>query len=165
MTSVEVVRRYSKHDLTGVGLDRLRATLAAGSGPRRSDARSRPQRFKLEQRLDASIPAQIVADYGAGMPTTQLTVKYGLSKASVLRLLHEAGVEMRRQPFSEQEVAEAVRLYASGLSVAAISARLGGHPSKVWRALRAGGVILRPPRNRPPTPGSRRSGDAVNLDG
>ena len=143
------MHRYSKHDLTGVGLDRLRAMLAAGHR-RRADARSRPQRYKLDQRLDASAPAQVVADYEAGMPTTQLTVKYGLSKASVLRLLHEAGVEMRRQPFSEQELDEAVRLYASGLSTAAIGAQLGAHPSKVWRALRARGVALRPPRNRPP---------------
>ena len=146
---MEVVQRYS--DLTGVGLDRLIATLAAGIGCRRSDARNRPQRFKLEQRLDASIPAQIVADYGAGMPTTQLTLKYGLSKASVLRLLHEAGTEMRRrQPFSEQKVDEAIRLYASGLSVAAIGSRLGVHPTTMWRTLRARGVVLRPPRNRPP---------------
>jgi hypothetical protein len=145
---VEVVQRYSKHDLTGVGLDRLRATLAAGSGRRRSESRSRPPRYKLDQRLDASVPAQVVADYKAGAPTTQLTGKYGLSKASVLRLLHEAGVEMRRQPFSKQDVDEAVRLYASGLSVAAIGSRLDAHPSKVWRALKARSVVLRPPRNR-----------------
>lgn len=147
---MEVVHRYSKHDLNGVGLDRLRATLAAGIGHRRPEARSRPQRYKLDQRLDASVPAEVVADYEAGMPTTQLTVKYGLSKASVLRLLHEAGTEMRRQPFSGQELNEAVRLYASGLSTAAIGAQHGVHPSKVWRALRARGVAMRPPRNRPP---------------
>jgi hypothetical protein len=64
------------------------------------------------------------------MPTTQLNVKYGLSKASVLRLLHEARIEMRRQ----QEVDEAVRLYASGLSIAATGSQLDTHPSKVWRA-------------------------------
>jgi hypothetical protein len=84
------VQRYSKHDLTGVGRDRLRATLAAGISRGRSDARSRSPRYKLDQRLDASVPAQVVADYAAGMPTTHLTGKYGLSKASVLRLLHEA---------------------------------------------------------------------------
>jgi hypothetical protein len=154
------VHRYSKHDLTGVGLDRLRATLADGSGRRRSDTRSRPLRYKLDQRLDASVPAGVVADYKAGMPTTQLTGKYGFSKASVLRLLHEAGTEMRRQPFCEQEVDEAVRLYGSGLSVAAIGLRLGAHPSKVWRALVTRGVDLRPPRNRPP-----RSRPALGANG
>ena len=143
------MQRYSKHDLTGVGLDRLRATLAAGADRRRQDARSRPQRFKLDQRLDASVPAKVVADYEAGMPTTELTGKYDLSKASVLRLLHEAGVQIRRQPFSQQAVDEAVRLYGSGLSVAAIGLRLGAHPGKVWRALRARSVVMRPPRNRP----------------
>lgn len=151
LTQVEVVHRYSKPDLTGVGLDRLAATLAAQLGDRRSDIRRQPRRFKLDQRLDVSLPAQVVADYKAGVTTTQLTGKYGLSKASVLRLLHDAGAEMRRQPFLDQEVDEAARLYASGLSVAAIGLRLGAHPSKVWRALRARGVTLRPPRNRPAT--------------
>ena len=94
---MEVVHRYSKHDLTGAGLDRFRATLAAGIGGGRSAAKNRPRRFKLDQRLDASVPAQVVADYEAGIPTTQLTVRYGLSKASVLRLLHEAGVHMRQR--------------------------------------------------------------------
>lgn len=37
----------------------------------------------------------MVADYESGMPTIQLTERYGLCKASVLRLLHEAGTEMR----------------------------------------------------------------------
>lgn len=55
----------------------------------------------------------------------------------------EAEAEIRRQPFSERELDEAVRLYVWGLSVAAIGARLGAHPSKVWRALKARGVALR----------------------
>lgn len=99
----------------------------------------------------------MVADYEAGMSTTQLTGEYGLRKASVLRLLHEAGTDMRRrQPFSERQVDEAARLYASGLSVAAIGLRLEAHPSTVWRTLKARGVTLRPPRNRRPTPSPDR---------
>jgi hypothetical protein len=156
---VEVVHRYSKHDLTGDSLVRMRAVLAAGTDGKRPAARNRPQRYKLDQRLDASIPAQVVADYEAGMPTTQLSGKYGLSKASVLRLLHEARAEMRRQPFSGQELDEAVRLYALGLSTAAIGAQFGAHPSKVWRALRARGVAMRPPRNRPSASGDSRGGN------
>lgn len=58
---------------------------------------------------------------------------------------------MRRQPFSDQTMDEAARLYASGLSVAVIGLRLGAHPSKVWMAWKARGVPLRPPRNRPAT--------------
>jgi hypothetical protein len=158
---VEVVHRYSKHDLIGAHLDRVRVMLTAGIEGRRSTVQDRPRRHKLDQRLDASVPAQVVADYEAGMPTTQLTGKYGLSKASVLRLLHEAGAEMRRQPFSEQEVSEAAQLYASGLSIAAVGLRLEAHPSKVWRALRAQGVALRPPRNRRPAAAGHHSDDVA----
>lgn len=64
------MQRYSKHDFTGDGLDRLRGTLAAGIGRRRSDTRTRPKRYKLDQRLDGSVPAAVVTDYEAGMPTT-----------------------------------------------------------------------------------------------
>lgn len=148
------MQRYSKHDLTGVGLDRLVAALAGGGCQSTSAARRQPPRHKLEQRLHASVAAEVVADYEAGMPTTKLTGKYGLGKSSVLRLLRDADVEMRRQPLSEPEVDEAVRLYASGLSVAAVGLRIGANPSTVWRALRARGVALRPPRNRPPASGS-----------
>jgi len=152
------VQRYSKHDLTGVGLDRLVAALAGGVRRSTSVTRCQPLRHKLEQRLDASVAAEVVADYEAGMPTTQLTGKYGLGKSSVLRLLRDADVKMRRQPLSEPEVNEAVRLYASGLSVAGVGLRLVANPSTVWRALRARGVTLRPPRNRSPASGGYRSG-------
>jgi len=141
---VEVVQRYSKHDLTGVGLDRLIATLAAGIHPRLPDADRRPPRHKLDQRSNrAEMAAQVVADYQVGVPTTQLTIKYGLGKSSVLRHLREAGVTMRKQPLTDDEVAEASRLYAAGLSVAQVGAALNLNPSIIWRTLTACGVVMR----------------------
>src|SRR4051794_4857480 len=80
--------------------------------------------------MDASVPAHVVADYEARMPTTQLTLKYGISKASVLRLLREAEPRCGDSPSPRKRVDDAVRLYASGLSVAAIGLRLGAHPEQ-----------------------------------
>lgn len=62
------------------------------AGSQRERAPRGGQRFKLDQRLDPEIVARLVADYEAGVPTTQLTSRYRLGKSSVLRLLAEAGV-------------------------------------------------------------------------
>lgn len=151
--AVEVVQRYSKHDLTGVGLDRLAAKLEQ-SGTRPQPRAAPRQRHKLQHRADRTqLAAYVVADYQAGVPTTQLTVKYDLGKSSVLRFLREADVAMRKQPLTTTEVAEATRLYAAGLSVTAIGAALNLNPSTIWRTLTTRGVAMRQSRNRRPSYG------------
>jgi hypothetical protein len=92
----------------------------------------RSLRFRLtnEQR------AALVADYEAGVPTTELTTRYGLAKGTVLRLLEEAGIAMRRQGLSKGVAEQARLLYESGLSVAAVGERLGQAPTSMARALR-----------------------------
>lgn len=145
---MELVQRYSKQDLTGVGLDRLAELLARAEFRPRSAAPFR-QRYKLQQRTDlAALAAQVVADYEAGMSTTALTAKYDLGKSSVLQLLHGAGVVMRKQPLSEDQVAEAIRLYEAGVSTSRIASMLGLNQSTVWRTLTSRGVAMRPARNR-----------------
>lgn len=98
--------------------------------------------YRLEHRLDASTVTQLVHHYDAGTPTTQLTVAYRLSKASVLQLLQEAGVQMRRQGLDDDQTTEAFRLYASGLSLVRFGEQLGFGPTSVASALRAAGVRL-----------------------
>ena len=82
------------------------------------------------------------------MSTTALTGKYDLGKSSVLQLLHGASVAMRKQPLSEDQVAEATRLYEAGVSTAQIARLLGLNQSTVWRTLTSRGVTMRPARNR-----------------
>jgi hypothetical protein len=94
-------------------------------------------RFTIEQR------AALVADYETGLPTTELTTRYGLAKGTVLRMLEEAGVAMRRQGLTEEIAEQARLLYESGLSVAAVGERLGQAPTSRARALRRIGVTLR----------------------
>lgn len=145
---VELVQRYSKPDLTGVKLDRLVATLDRWATRPQSTAAPR-HRHKLQQRADrAQVAAQVVADYQAGVSTTQLTTKYGIGKSSVLRILREAGVSMRKPPLAEAQIAEATRLYGAGLSVTAVGAALNLNPSTIWRTLISRGVKIRPSRNR-----------------
>jgi len=58
---------------------------------------------------------------------------------------------MRRQPLTDQELAEARQLYESGLSLVAVGDRIGRHHTTVHLSLRRAGVPMRPRR------GGRRS--------
>lgn len=82
-------------------------------------------------------------DYENGTSTTELTVTYRLSKASVLKLLQDAGVQMRRQGLNDEQTEEAIRLYALGLSLMRVGEQLGFRQSTVASALRAAGVRIR----------------------
>src|SRR5690606_40408638 len=53
--------------------------------------------WSLSRRLDNATMAELVRKYEAGIGTPQLCREYKLSKYSVLKVLHEAGVAMRRQ--------------------------------------------------------------------
>jgi transposase-like protein len=147
------VHRYSKHDLTGVGLDRLAELLGRNEARQQSTSPLR-QRYKLQQRTGlAELTVQLVVDYQAGVSTTDLTRRYNLGKSSVLRLLHDAGVAMRNRPLSEAQIAQAIRLYEAGMSTSRIASGLALNQSTVWRTLKARGVAMRP-----------RPGDSERVD-
>lgn len=99
--------------------------------------------YRLHQRLDAAIPAELVRNYQDGTPTTELMKTYRLSKTSVLKLLQEAGVCMRRQGLDDEQTEEAIRLHSSGLSLVRVGELIGFGPTSVANALRAAGVRLR----------------------
>ena len=65
----------------------------------------------LHFRLSKEQRAALVDGYAAGVPTTQLANDYGLAKGTVLRLLEEAGVSMRRQGLSDEMAERAKLLY------------------------------------------------------
>jgi len=130
----EVVVRYSRSsDLLG-RLQRVRDQVRSLHSVQRDDSAYTP--YRLLQRLDAATKAGLVRDYEAGTPTTQLTKSYGLSKASVLKLLQDAGVSLRRQGLDDEQTAQAIRLYESGLSLARVGEQVGFGPSSVANALR-----------------------------
>jgi hypothetical protein len=67
-------------------------------GSKRSPtASATPRIFKVEQRLTGATRADIVAAYEAGTSSTRLTKHFCLGKGTILRLLHEDGVQMRNQ--------------------------------------------------------------------
>ena len=100
--------------------------------------------FPVARRISTETVDQLVSDYKSGVPTTELTGRYGLAKSSVLKLLADRGVVMRRQGLTDAEMEEAIRLYKQGLSVLDVGERIGRSSTVVWRALKKHGVALRP---------------------
>jgi transposase-like protein len=152
---VEVMQRYSNLDILSKTLQVLRtAGLISPDGkpiPRSGRSIEQvelPQPFKLDQRLKPAIVAEIVARYEAGESSTAIAASYGLSKGSVIRLLREAGITIRRQGLTDHQIAEAAQLYDSGLSLAKIGARFDVDHGTVWRQLRKCGVKMRDTHGR-----------------
>lgn len=102
----------------------------------------------LRHRLTSEVRTEIVAQYEAGVPSTQLVREYGLGKGTILKVLREGGVKMRNQSLTEQQIAKAEQLYGSGLSLARIGERSGVDSTTVHRALVRRGVRMRDTHGR-----------------
>ena len=104
--------------------------------------------FKLDQRLDEVIRAEIVTSYVSGEPSTAIAALYGLNKNSVIKVLREAGVPIRRQSLTNEQIDDAAQLYQAGQSLAKIGIKLGVEASTVRRALLSRGVRMRDTHGR-----------------
>lgn len=98
----------------------------------------------VRRRLTDEQVAELVEQYRSGVGTPELSRRFGISKPSVLDLLHDHGVRMRRQPLMKTQRARAVQLYEEGLAIKPIAETLGSSFGAVHRALKAEGVRLRP---------------------
>jgi len=105
-------------------------------------------RQQARRRLPQSTIDQLVSDYLGGHPTPVLCQTYGLGKSTVLRLLAEAGVEMRRQGLTPEQVTEATALYEGGWSLARAANHFGVSTRHVHDRLRAAGVVMRDSHGR-----------------
>ena len=116
----------------------------AREAPEHAEVAIAPKPWLVRRRLNDELVAEIVSRYHAGTGTPELCRDYGISKPSMLDLLHGQGVQMRRQPLTPRQRTQAVKLYASGLAVKPVADRLGSSFGAVHRVLIAEGVKLRP---------------------
>ncbi|HVF06383.1 MAG TPA: hypothetical protein VNA20_16190 [Frankiaceae bacterium] len=93
--------RYSSEPDTLAGLRRcqaLAARLAEGQlQPRPQPGASRPH--KLVHRPSPLQIDRLIREYEAGATAAAIALKYGIVKGTVLRLLHERGVEVRSRGY------------------------------------------------------------------
>lgn len=90
----------------------------------------------------------MVARYNEGATVYELAGEFGIERRTAAVRLKGAGVAMRRQPARAEQVAEMVRLYESGLSLAKVADRTGFSSKTVLNYLRAEGVQLRDTHGR-----------------
>lgn len=102
-----------------------------------------PAPHRLDQRLDAAVVGELVADYQAGVATSDLRQRYGLSQGSVLKLLREHDVTMRWQGLQESDKVVVAELYRDGATLAQLGTQFGVSPNVVRRVLLAAGVAMR----------------------
>ncbi|GAA2524220.1 hypothetical protein FB389_2039 [Rarobacter incanus] len=85
---------------------------------------------------------QLVGDYLAGIGVKTLAKRYGIHRATVFSHLRRRDVPSRRVGLGLDEKAEAVRLARAGVSVRAISRRMGVDRKGVRLALVEAGLIM-----------------------
>lgn len=143
-----LIRRYSNHAQAHHLHDLAEQATSAQSAPCTTTHPSqvdRPsQHFHINRRLSPSTIIELVAAYKAGTNTPELCERYNIAKGSVLKLLQDHGVTMRRQPLTEHQIDQAVTLYEAGQSLATIGTQLGSSPTTIRAALNTRGVVMRP---------------------
>lgn len=121
---VEVLQAYSsrgRHYETR--FDKILETTnrpATARKPRRPKAKSSA---KIVHRLTAIEQVDIAARYQQGWSSRRLAQVYGVSKTSIVILLREAGIPIRNQGLTADQVREANELHQAGYSLAHIGGR------------------------------------------
>ncbi len=91
---------------------------------------------------------QLVRDYEAGLNMRPLTRKYGIHRLTVAAHLRRAGVELRYQGLTDDQVVAAAQLYQGGWSLQRLAERYDCTAETVRQALKAQGVVMRKPWER-----------------
>jgi hypothetical protein len=151
LPSVGIVGRYSNPRYPERTLAELENLVTLVNSAEDAPALRRSTSIRdVARRLGQEQVGQLIHDYESGAESTELMTKYGLSKASVLKLLKTNGVEMRRQAMTPGQLESAISLYENGMALVTISKQVRAPRETVRRALVDAGVALRP-RGRPST--------------
>jgi hypothetical protein len=102
-----------------------------------------PRVHALHRRLSPETQRRLQTEYQTGASANQLAIRYHLNRASVRQLIQRAGIPPNRRSLTEAEIEQAMKLYATGLTVALVAAELGRPPTTVHATLRQHGVQLR----------------------
>lgn len=102
-------------------LEHLIDKLPGPADPERPRRQAQPHAVR---RLRAEQAEGMVRDYQAGATLREIGRHYGLSRQTISTILEQAGVTIRRQGLTNEQIDQAVRLYDCGLSLARIGERL-----------------------------------------
>lgn len=135
---------YSNRGTPGPTLQQLHTLVEARARTSAGKLPEHEQSHRLKRRLDPCAIRQIVKAYEAGATTPELCKRHGISKGGILRLLRENDATMRRQKLTDEQGAEAVKLYSEGLAMARVAERLDTSYGNVRTHLIEMGIERRP---------------------
>lgn len=90
----------------------------------------------------------MAAAYLGGVSVAELAKTYGIHRGSVSKHLRRHGIAPRPVGLNEQQITEAVRLYAQGDSLATIGTRMGVTAHTVRSRLGERGMVMRDTHGR-----------------
>jgi len=99
---------------------------------------------RMHRRLSAAERSELAQAYGGDQTVMVLADRFSISRATVLKVLHDEGIELPYRKMGPTELEEAHRLYESGWSFARVGARLRVDPKTVHNAFRRAGLPTRP---------------------
>jgi hypothetical protein len=137
------VRLYSNPK---AGLESLPKLLVRATSTVRS--RQRLPYRQSQVRLGPQQANALAVAYRAGKATKELAEWFGIHRATVTAVLQRLGVEPRHSGLSDEQVAEACRLYPEGWSLARLAERYDATDMTVRRYLLLAGVVMRSPHER-----------------
>lgn len=140
--SVGIIYLCSNKSTTSVtAAEILRISGAIGDSSRSLE----PKVKRSWNRLDDEARTEVAKRYESGETTTQLAKDYGVAKSTIIGILRERRVVVRRQPLAPEQVSEAAKLYESGRSLSQVATELRVNQETMRVAIIAVGVALRPP--------------------
>lgn len=117
-----------------------------GAPPRTAREEHEPRQTTLDL-LGSEVVAELLARYAAGASANAVALQFGVSPASVMRLVRRNDVPVHDRRPNAETIAKAAALYREGLSVQRVATAVGLSKSTVLRELKRAGVEMRPRRS------------------
>ncbi|WP_454116475.1 helix-turn-helix domain-containing protein [Microbacterium aurum] len=141
---VDLEYLLSNNSATPVTADKARQILAAAQAGE-APLVVRTSRTRPWTRLSPDAQSEVVRRYSSGETSTALAEDFKVAKSTILRILRENSVVVRRQPLTGKQVSMAKRLYESGLSLSEVADQMFVNQETMRGAIVNAGVELRPP--------------------
>ena len=113
------------------------AQIADERGPVRENSR------QSQTRLSVSNRAELIAGYADGVPVRELATRFNVHRGTVREIARQAGLAARRPELPDATRQDAAQLYAGGLTLAQVAARLAVSTEAVRSAVIASGGTIR----------------------
>ncbi|MHA7268395.1 hypothetical protein [Arthrobacter sp. HLT1-20] len=133
--------------------DKILVSTTKSVAARKSRNSNQKSSAKIVHRLTAIDQATIAARYQQGWSSRRLADVYGISKTSIVIMLRESDIPIRRQGLRDSQADDIAMHYAAGASLAAIGKAHDVSADTVRKLLLKQGITLRNPWDRP-RPGS-----------